>query len=374
MQQKPGFWQRYKENRAKRHIEKLNQKLNQLVFSDQSKLPHEQIALQVQNLVESGANINYQGNGKVEKTSVLMQAIITCNHQLVQYLVSNGADVNLADNNGTTPLLAATTSFEGVIPKLLAHGANVNAQDKRGLSPLMQAAKNNNLRLVSYLLLKGAKPNLTDQHKQSALFYSGSNYRITQTLLEQGADPKLVSLSKMTPLFTAQDPKAAELLLRYGSDVNHRDFNRRTPLMVMANHPNLVKVLLQYGANPTLCDSEKDTALHFAQNPQSITLLVEAGADIDAQGSGKKTPLLCLAENPYTTPETLNALLQYGPKPFNYSVWLYTCNQKLQQILIDYQHNYQQGIRYKPHTTRNKRLKVSFTPETIAQHETVSSI
>ena len=365
----------------KRRVEKLNQQLQQLLFDQKPTIPNTKLLTeQVKTLIENGANINYQSCAS--KQSILLKALMLKNTELCSYLLSHGADVNLSDSNGTTPLLYATSTFQEFVPKLITKGANVNTQDKRGISPLMIATKNDNHKLVNYLLSKGANPNLTDQHHQSALFYSGSNPYITQTLLEQGADPKLISLAKTTPLFVAQNPKVIETLIKYGADVEHEDLNKKTPLMVMANRPDLVKVLLQHGANPTHTDSVKDSPLHFAQNPQSISLLVEAGADIDARGFGGETPLLRLAENPYTTPETINALLQYGPKPFSQSVrniqlhpshfnnddtlgvWSYTRNPKLKQILVDYQKKWDKGAVQRksiPIKKKHKNIRIKFT-------------
>ena len=383
---KKSIWQRIKLYAVHHRVDKLNQRLDELLScASVSHLNPHDLNVQVQSLLEQGADINLQGNWLDKKNSLLLFAITTRNQELCQYLLTKHADVNLPNANGVTPLCLAVSKYDTLIPKLLKLGAKIDTCDKQGITPLMKAAKYEKHRLVTYLLTKGAKITLTDKHRQSVLFYTGSNAQITKTLLEKGANPSQESLAGKTPLFLAQDVQVAEMLLNYGADVNKQDLEKRTPLMTMANSPKLVKILLAHGANPTMRDSVQDTALHFAQNPQSIHLLIEAGADINAQGFGQETPLLRLAKNPYITPRTIQALLRYNPLPLQQpyditgknstrpnpkdlnsstdllSVWSYIRDPKIKNLLLNYQEKWDRKTKHTRSTSCRTKFYLEMT-------------
>ena len=57
-------------------------------------------------------------------------------------LLSHGADVNLRDSNGNTPLMYRVRKRfdKDILTILMDHGADINAQDKQGNTALMIAA------------------------------------------------------------------------------------------------------------------------------------------------------------------------------------------------------------------------------------------
>ena len=62
--------------------------------------------------------------------------------QSVQAAISQGADVNARDKDGSTPLMSAAQSNESpaVVTTLLKAGAYINTGDKNGVAALMYAA------------------------------------------------------------------------------------------------------------------------------------------------------------------------------------------------------------------------------------------
>ena len=97
------------------------------------------------------------------------------NPVLVDFLLSEGADVNAADPEKLTPLhLAAFGGHAKVVRQLLAAGANIGARDMYGFTPLHAAAREGHLEAVQALVEGGADVAATDIDKftpvQVALF------------------------------------------------------------------------------------------------------------------------------------------------------------------------------------------------------------
>jgi uncharacterized protein len=78
---------------------------------------------------------------------------------VVNYLLANGAQVNVASRNGlmVMPLHSAVAAQNLVITlALLEHGAAVNAPQQEGYTPLHEAAQNGQLDMIWLLLAHGA--------------------------------------------------------------------------------------------------------------------------------------------------------------------------------------------------------------------------
>lgn len=136
---------------------------------------------------------------------------------LVDKLVSFGADINSEDDNGRTALhhavIRSTVSLPvalsflfreqknddekiaiEMVRKLIEKGADVRARDKEGISPLHIAVGRGFLQVSSILLNAGAYSNERMHDGTTPLHIvarSGSNVTIIKRLLEAGADPKL---------------------------------------------------------------------------------------------------------------------------------------------------------------------------------------
>lgn len=77
---------------------------------------------------------------------------------VVKFLVEKcNADVNMLDENHTTPLhIAAIEGNYEVVKYLAEHGADLNTRDIEGYTPLMNATIEGNFEIVRLLILKGA--------------------------------------------------------------------------------------------------------------------------------------------------------------------------------------------------------------------------
>jgi len=84
------------------------------------------------------------------------------NTDVIEYLVSQGIDVNEASGFEECPLHCAARNFNIEIVKyLISQGAKMNAQDEDGQTPLHFAVGCSNKDVVKYLISKGADGNLS---------------------------------------------------------------------------------------------------------------------------------------------------------------------------------------------------------------------
>jgi len=91
--------------------------------------------------------------------------IVTRQRQLdwVGFLLSKGANPNVGDANGDTPLIIASRiGFDDAARVLLRYKANVDAVNRRGETALIVAVQQRQPRMVELLMKSGADPDKTD--------------------------------------------------------------------------------------------------------------------------------------------------------------------------------------------------------------------
>ena len=153
---------------------------------------------EVQRLLKAIRSPNVTANG----TSPLC---IAANHHgpaIVQALLAAKADPNyrpvMADGvYGSPPLVCAAScgssapfqSCEAVVKVLLSAGADINQADSEGYTPLMAASSVGNLDMVMLLMKTGAHLNAATRSKRTALHFARKNghLNIVTALLDLGA-------------------------------------------------------------------------------------------------------------------------------------------------------------------------------------------
>ncbi|XP_069104251.1 poly [ADP-ribose] polymerase tankyrase-1-like [Argopecten irradians] len=126
----------------------------------------------------------------VWRRTPLMKAIVNFRIPAANYLIREGADVSISDENGTTPLhVAASYGNIGLVKTLLDNRANNNAQDQRGRTPVYFAILGGHEEVTEYLIQHGCEVNLYDLGWGSPLQLSVTkcNVKVLSLLLKSGA-------------------------------------------------------------------------------------------------------------------------------------------------------------------------------------------
>ena len=91
----------------------------------------------------------------------------------LEYLLYRGADTNIRNFTGTTPLwLAINTGFSEGATALIAKGARANDPGPAGETPLIAAVHQKNIELVRALIKAGADPSRADNSGRNAIDYA----------------------------------------------------------------------------------------------------------------------------------------------------------------------------------------------------------
>jgi uncharacterized protein len=162
---------------------------------------------QAQAIAASNARLDEQVCSEGE--TALIESIATGMNQVSANLIAAGANVNLADRRGVTPLMyAAWHCQEDILSFLLNQRANVNAVDADGSSALMFAAYQcENAYVLAKLLKAKADVNAKSKEGETALTLaaaSGAECAV-RMLLIAGADPNLKTKDGQTAIAIARD-------------------------------------------------------------------------------------------------------------------------------------------------------------------------
>ena len=246
--------------------------------------------------------------------------------RMLKVLLAAGADPNAVDRYGFTALHLATDAK--VIEALVVAGAELGARAFNGDTPLQYAEKQKNLKKIKALEVAEADLDAKSVNDKTSLQNGGnqSNSKKEKIRLTGGghlnveASPAEAIKSGDTPFDSivtdAKITKVPSVSKKRATDVNARDAAGYTALHNAAKENDLkrVKALLARGANPKAETNAGYTALHYAIGVGVAKALLAAGARLDAKSITGQTPLH-LSMIVKNNPELIQFLLAAGADP-----------------------------------------------------------
>ncbi|MGH2534879.1 MAG: ankyrin repeat domain-containing protein [Thermomicrobiales bacterium] len=228
-----------------------------------------------------------EGRSGVASAAAFFEAITAGDQERVRSMLDDAPGlVHAADEQGLAPLIVATYwRRPAVVDLLLGRGApdDVFAAAARGdvlaVEVLLDAEPN----AINHFSVDGWTPLALAAHYGSV--------EVAQHLLASGAEVKVVSRNALanTSVHAAvagNQPEIVDLLLSYGADPNATDANGWTPLNLAAHagYVALVRRLLDAGADATIANHEKRTPLDVALQQGHDAVVAELDERVESEG------------------------------------------------------------------------------------------
>ncbi|CAH2322308.1 fibronectin type 3 and ankyrin repeat domains 1 isoform X2 [Pelobates cultripes] len=207
--------------------------------------------------------------------------------KVISILQTGHMKADTPDKFGVTPLMAAAQKgYLRLVELLIDYGTDVNQEDGSGKNSLMLACFSGQLAVAQYLRKQGATWESRDKCGSTAMHWAadGGHLKVIQWMINDGCEVDVKDhQSEWTPLMRVSaitgNTDIAQILIIAGANVNAKDRDGKTPLMIAAlnNHENLVRLLIEKGAK---CDIKTEYGISImdmakAFNRQSVVDILE---------------------------------------------------------------------------------------------------
>ena len=230
---------------------------------------------------------------------------------------------------GSPLYYAAFCGFYDLAERLIMkYPEQVNARGGLNLFPLPAALHKGHLRIANLLYRYGAVVDVQG-HGRGTPLYAASGDGLIDTvrwLLDHGADPNACCDHGQTPLIYAAYAlrfEVVQVLLEHNADINSQQLAGDTSLCWVLSRDDsegklvdMVRRLLEYGADPNIGNNDHTTPLHRASSCGLLKvsrLLLSHGAKVDVKNENGKTPLEVAA--PWVRDELTELLVNHGTVP-----------------------------------------------------------
>jgi ankyrin repeat protein len=239
--------------------------------------------------------------------NTLMAAVRLENTEIAELIWNNTKlDINERDNLGHTALYHTIFSPADLAQMefLLKRGAQINLQDNLGNTPLMNAAWHGEKQVVNFLISKGANVAVKNKEGLNVVSYmlessAGFSIEEIKQLIELGADPKVVGPNGNSIAFYAADKENIQFmkyLAEKGVLLDPRDKYGYRPSSLS---DTVIRYLVMNGADVNRADTWGETYLEEALKRNSFELaawLIDKGADVNYKRRGDEPMLFSLVD------------------------------------------------------------------------------
>jgi ankyrin repeat protein len=224
-----------------------------------------------QELIAAGANVNAK-----DKTQQSAYLISTSEGflDLLELTLDHGADIDSLDKwNGTGLIRAAERGHHDIVGRLLQTDIDIDHVNNLGWVALHEAivlgdGSSRYVDTVRALVAAGADLEIAPERDgiSPVSHAERRGFERVATTIDRALKAREMSKNQANAALRraarSGDADAAAIALREGADIETRDSNRRTPLLLAAagDHPAAARLLVDLGADPDALDDRHDTA------------------------------------------------------------------------------------------------------------------
>jgi ankyrin repeat protein len=164
-----------------------------------------------------------------------------------------------------------------LVKAMLEHGANPYSIDEDGDTILFNACFCNHANSIRVLLEHHVNPNVKGKDGRTPLYSADNN--CARLLIEYGADVNARDDTRSTPEMSAKTLATYQLLFDHNADLNARNNDGETDLILSARYNfqgrynDIVRFMLQHGANVSIKDHTGKSALDYAKDSKEKDLI-----------------------------------------------------------------------------------------------------
>jgi len=287
-------------------------------------------------LISNGAKVNLDG----KRANVIVYAISTNSIKLVRHLINKGARLDKSSAEAGLTVYGGTYSFApttGLLAFLMKKGIDINRKDKMKETLLDAAIEAGNKELVNLLLKNGFKLSDDNSYLEDTIEgYHETRVEIAKLLAQHKLDPNALDRDGTPLVFRLLKPISwnvesktgvsgnYEVLTNFKKPINFEIVNKKGEnlLTALANGSKDIDIARFFFKNKFNVDTENNygqTVLHTTAGGRDVIdasflkFILNSNADINKKDEQGDTPLHAAVQN--HNKDAISILLNYGADP-----------------------------------------------------------